>query len=428
MSTVSEILMTPLGVGLRLGAMLLGTTQVYLLLRTWMQKRGAIPTLLCALHVLFGLALLTLMLDGAYRVEYLPYARTYPAVVLWIGSLPWAVIAGIEAILAGLCVLSSLRTAAYARTHPSAQAVKQTVDLLPTGFCVAEESGLILLSNLKMNACNLALTGSSHAGADLLWQAAQERGELQDGKLLVRLPDGMTLLMERGTFSQDGRQLVQITAEDVTEQYRMTAALEERNARLREVQTRLKTYQQQQTELVIRQELLSARTTVHNQLGGILLTGKYHLEHPNLADRKTLLLLFRHINSYLLSEAEAPEDGADLFENALQAAAGFGVTVDVEGTLPPPGVLRSILGQATAECAANAVKHAGGDRLTVSVAEDGFTITNNGEPPSEEIRPAGGLRSLMLAVWQVGGTAELESLPQFKLTVNIPSGDTAVSS
>ena len=419
MNTVSDILLTPLGVWLRLGAMLLMLVQSYLLLLALLQKRRARVLLLFALHGLFGLCLLTLLLDGAYRLDYLPYARAYPAAVRWLGALPWLWIAAAEAVSALLCVCSARSAIVYAGNHPSAQSVKQTVDLLPTGLCVSAEDGLILLSNLRMTACNSSLTGSVYSDANTLWQAAQARGELQDGKLLVRLDNGSALLMERQPFTQNGVSLIQTTAEDVTEQYRMTAELTEKNTRLRELQQRLRDYQRRQKELVIRQELLAARTTIHNQLGGALLTGKYHLEHPDSADAETLRLLLRHINTYLLSEAEEPESGADLYESALETAAGFGVAVEVTGEIPQTGVLRTLLGQAVAECAANTVKHAGGDRLYVRVTGNSFTVTNNGAAPTEKIEPVGGLHSLRQTVEDAGGSMTLESLPQFRLTIQL---------
>ena len=424
MSTVKEILMQPPGIVLRAIAMLLTLVQMHLLLRVLLQKRGFWVTLLYGLHTLCGLLLMTLLFDGAYRLDYLlenaGYERTYPAAVEWVTALPWAAVAFLLCLSAGLCVLCVLRVSAYARTHPSTKSIKQTVDLLPTGICFADQSGLTLLSNLKMNACNSSLTGSSYSDAETLWKAAQAQGETQGEKLLVRLSDETVLLMERSELELDGRRLVQITAEDVSEQYRITAELAEKNARLKAVQLRLKAYREQQAKLAIRQELLAARTSVHNQLGSILLTGRYHLEHPESADPKTLRLLLQHINTYLLSEAEEPELDEDCYESALQAAEGFGVTVEQAGTLPPPGTLRALLAQAIVECAANTVKHAGGNRLEVSGRAHGFTITNNGTPPKEEIRPTGGLRSLCLAVQQAGGTAELQSEPVFSLTVHLP--------
>lgn len=419
MSAVSEILFSPLGVWLRLAAMLLLMLQLCLLLQVISQKRAAAVRLSYLLHALFGGALLTLLLDAAYRLEYLSYQRAYFPAARWIAALPWAAVAAAEAVSLLLCAFCARSILLCAKQRPSAQSVKQTVDLLPAGICVAEEDGLILLSNLKMNACNLALTGSAYSGADALWQTALERGEAHDGKRLVRLPDGTALLLERHELRQDEQRLYQILAEDVTEQYRLTAELSENNARLSELQRRLKDYRQRQTELVIRQELLSARTTIHNQLGGALLTGVYHLEHPESADPETLRLLLQHINTFLLSEAEQPEGEEDSLDTALHTAAGFGVAVGLSGPLPEAGALRALLGQSIAECAANAVKHAGGSRLEVTLEENGFSVTNDGAPPEGEIAPTGGLRSLQLAAEQTGAALTLESSPAFRLTVRL---------
>lgn len=419
MSTVNEILPNPLGIGLRLCAMLLMLVQTYLLLRTLTQKRRLPVTVLYALHALLGLCLLVCLLDRAYTLDYLSYRRAYPAVVLWVGTLPWAAVAGLEAGSALLCLFCFLRSSAYAKNHPSTYSVKNAVDLLPTGICVAEEDGQILLSNLKMNACNQALTGSTYTDANTLWQTVQACAEEKDGTLLLHLKDGTVLQMERELLEQCGRRFVQITAEDVTEEYRMTAELAEKNTRLQRIRERLQEYQQHQNALVLREELLAARTTVHKQLGGALLTGQYHLQHPDSTDSGTLILLLRQINTYLLSEAEEPETRDDPYTAALQTAAGFGVTVSVTGALPATGTLRTLLGQAVAECAANTVKHAGGDRLELTVQADSFTITNNGKPPAEEICPAGGLLSLKLTTEQAGGSLELQSRPRFRLTVHL---------
>ena len=414
MRTVSEILMQPLGVWLRLAAMLLMIGSLCVLLLTVSQRRGWLPILLCALHALFDLCLLALLLDGAYRIEWLPYERAYPSVVLRMTRLPYAAVLAAEALSLLLLLFHLFRILRFARMHPSAQSVKQTVDLLPTGVCISDENGLILLSNLKMNDCLRTLTGSIYSGADALWQAITERGVRQGEDYLLCQEDGTALLAERTELHMDGQKRVQITCEDVTEQYRKTAEMNEKNERLRELQLRLKRYRQEQSELVVRQELLSARTTVHDQLGSALLMGKYHLEHPERSDPQTLRLLLEQLNVSLRSETEAQEQDVDA---ALQAAAGFGVEVDLIGTPPQDRALQLLLGQAIAECAANTVKHAHGSRLEVVIHKDGFEIMNDGAPPAGEVIPSGGLHSLRLAAANAGCRIELESAPRFRLRI-----------
>lgn len=413
MKTVSDILMQPLGLWLRLGSMMLLIGTLYVLLVAVSLRRGKTAIWLSALHTLFHLCLLTLLLDGAYTVYWLPYKRAYLAAVLWMMRLPCAAVIAAEGLSVLVLLWQTLSNRRYARSHPAAQSVKETVDLLPTGVCISDESGLILLSNLKMNAWLRALTGSIYSGADELWQAITERGVQQGTQYLLRLDDGAALLAERTELTMDGQTRVQITCEDVTAQYRMTAELNEKNARLQELQLRLKHYRQEQEELVLRQELLSARTTVHDQLGSALLMGKYHLEHPERSDPQTLRLLLEQLNVSLRAEAETEQD----LDAALQTAAGFGVEVDMQGTPPRDGALRLLLGQAIAECAANAVKHAHGAHLQVVIKDDSFEITNDGAPPEGEIIPSGGLQSLRLAAANAGCRMELESTPRFRLRI-----------
>ena len=127
--------------------------------------------------------------------------------------------------------------------------------------------------------------------------------------------------------------------------------------------------------------------------------------------------MLSQLNTYLLAEVEDPEPHTDEYDDALRLASGIGVTVTVTGTVPTDGLRRTLLGKAIAECAANTVKHAGGDRLEVKVENGGFTITNNGAAPNKAIVPSGGLYTLRLAAEQAGGVMELESSPRFVLRI-----------
>lgn len=419
MSAFQMIVSTPLGVALRLGAMLLVLGQITLWLLALRARRGALCRALSSLHLALGLAFLAPLLDGAYSLEYLPYVRDYPPFVQALYRLPWPAIAGAELaslLVLAACTVSQVR---FARRHPSAQTIKQGVDLLPAGVCVSDPEGTVFLSNLTMNRWARRLTGASLSDGNVLLRAVRTLGDAQGDKRLVRLEDGAALLFAERPLELDGRRYIQLTAEDVSEQYRVTRELEEKNARLRDLQYRMKTYQVRETELITRQELLAARTTVHNQLGGALLTGKYHLEHPERTDPEALRLMLLQINTYLLAEAEDPEPRTDGYESARRLADGIGVSVALTGQVPEEGILRELLGQAIRECAANTVKHAGGDRLEVTLNRDGFRIANNGAPPSGPILPTGGLRSLQLAVEQAGGRMTLEHQPVFSLSVTL---------
>lgn len=419
MKSFASIASAPGGVLLCMLAFLLLGGQTLLLIHAVWQRRGLRRVLSAALHLLGGALFLILLLDGVYTLDYLPYPRAYAQAVQTLYALPWFWIAGLEAADAGLLALGAAGLHRYELGHPSAQTVKQTVDLLPTGLCIAAEDGTVLLSNLAMNRWARLLMGGTLSNAGALWERVASASEEQGGKRLLRLDDGTALLLAERELTLDGRPYRQFSAEDVTEQYRVTRALEEKNARLRDLQLRMKSYQVRESELLMRQELLAARATVHKQLGGALLTGKYHLEHPESTDPDTLRLMLRQINDYLLAEVDDPEPQEDAWEAALRLAAGIGVTVSVSGEVPRGGALRALLGQAVSECAINTVKHAAGKELEVTVTADAFRIVNDGAPPDGEIRPSGGLLSLRQAADQAGGRMELESRPRFALTIRL---------
>ena len=100
-------------------------------------------------------------------------------------------------------------------------------------------------------------------------------------------------------------------------------------------------------------------------------------------------------------------------------ARSIGVTVDINGDLPEQASARTILAHAIQECAANTVKHAGGDRLNVTLSENEIVITNNGKPPKGEIAESGGLLSLRRSVEEAGGTMTVQSQPEFILSIQL---------
>ena len=105
-------------------------------------------------------------------------------------------------------------------------------------------------------------------------------------------------------------------------------------------------------------------------------------------------------------------------------AQRIGVTVVFEGTVPAQEPAREIMAQAIEQCAANTVRHAGGDRLTVTITETGLLYTaefrNNGTPPDQPVRETGGLSYLRKAAEAAGGTVTIQSEPVFVLKVSVP--------
>ncbi|MBQ8080884.1 MAG: hypothetical protein IJ240_03190 [Clostridia bacterium] len=282
------------------------------------------------------------------------------------------------------------------------------------------------LTNLKMDQLCREITGGRLTDTDVFWRELCERGIDQNGSKLVKMASGEVQLFAKNNITVDGKAYTQIVSSDMTEQHRITEELSEKNARLRDIQIRMKAYQAQASDVVISQEILAARQLVHDEVGHALLAARYYLEHPENVSEPDLLAMMRQTNAMLLREVEQPDDMEhDRYLDALKMAEAIGVSVEQSGETPKVGAAREILGRAIGECAANTAKHAEGDRIfvTIKMIGDGFSfaVTNNGAPPKEPIIETGGLLHLRRTVEKAGGTMNVSSVPTFRLFITLPN-------
>ncbi len=213
-------------------------------------------------------------------------------------------------------------------------------------------------------------------------------------------------------------------AANMTAQYSVTEELARKNRHLKSVLNRMKAVAAKERSLAAAREAMNARITVHNRMGGVLLSGKYYLDHPENMKEEELLRMLEFNSYFLLGEAEQPERTADPIQEAIRTAQRIGVRVEISGELPKEQNVRELLAQAVDQCAANVVRHAGGDRLLIQVTETGDHVvaafSNNGRAPEKPIAETGGLFVLRKAVEDAGGTMTVQSHPAFLLTVSIP--------
>lgn len=420
MKPFDEIAQSASGSAVITAAVILLYVQITLLVFALSLRRKSLLAVGCAATTVLGAVLMTFLLDGIYTLDYLPYRREYGAVTESLYALPWIVPLLTEVALTIFSVYAAVSLIRIRRTKVSPYSVKEAVDHLPVGICIADpRTGSVLLSNLKMNEVFTLMAKHPLTNAEELSGlfATDDSGLYKHGENAYRL--------SRWELKADGKSYTETTLEDQTEQYRKTRELEEKNARLIDLQVRLKAYRVRNEDLLIKRELLEARKTIHSELGAALLTGKYWFEHPENVEGKELLSMMRQINTYLLAEAEEPEDRRDEYAAALKIAERIGVRVSESGEAPLEEPFRSVIGLALGECAANAVKHAGGDRVTVLFTQNGnrreAVITNNGIPPEKEIKEVGGLLSVRMAAKEAGMEMILQSAPTFSLTLRFSS-------
>ena len=412
-----------LGAVMRVMSALLFLGQLYVCQQVIHQRRKAGTVLLAALNALAGSLLFGVLSGDRDRVVAGASLR-YQQFALRAYTLPWPVFLGLEAVFALLLFLFVRNIIRFSHRNVTPDTIKEAVDLLPVGICFGNGKGEALLANIRMTNLCFALTGLPMNNAAALWEAVRQKGENQDGHYLVRMADGTAHLFSRAQITMNGKPYIQFTAVDVTEQARVTADLLARNAKLWEVQYRMKAYHAQAMEMFMDEELLSARTEVHDGWGHLLLMGRAYLEHPEKTDEEKLLQMMEQYNRSMLADAEAPSPPADSWAEALRRADRLGVRIKITGDVPEKGRVRSLLGHALSECTANTVKHAGGDQVSMTMERNhGFltaVFSNNGQPPEEPVQELGGLLSLRRMTEKLGGVMEIRSSPDFRLALTVP--------
>ena len=95
------------------------------------------------------------------------------------------------------------------------------------------------------------------------------------------------------------------------------------------------------------------------------------------------------------------------------------------GELPEDTDLRKVFLIAIRECLTNGVRHADATLIHAEIVRKNKSIllyiTNNGKPPEGVVVPKGGLLNLLRYVADCGGKMKIESLPQYVLSIELPS-------
>ena len=409
-----------------LGSLALVVGSLIALIRSILARRGRRILLTAGLNLLAGFLLFLVLMDCArfaYLTEPDPRYRAFQTALF---GLPWGLYAIPEVLSAVILFLLLRNDRRYRLNHLTPDAIRETVNLLPEGICISAPDGTVLLSNLQMETLYRNLTGGTLSDAVRFREYLEGNGEKQGTVILAHTADGAVWRFAGKHVTGNGTEYDRLTASDVTVPYRIMEELRGKNEHLQELQRRMKEVSELSGDMFIAQEEVAARTALHNQLGQVLLMGRHTLEHPDSTDAELVRMATLEMNRFLLREAEAPsESRTNRLQQALAMAKSIGVQTEITGILPESPAYRALLAQAVQECAANAVKHAEGDRLVLRPEENEkewiVRITNNGRPPEKPVTESGGLLSLRRHTEAAGGTMTVESSPAFALVLRLPA-------
>lgn len=323
----------------------------------------------------------------------------------------------IAAFLTALTVYFLWYAHRWDKMNPSVSSLKEGIDDLPSGLCWYYEDGVVALRNHVMEQLCSKITNEKLYDGNVLKEALLRH--IDDHSMML-LPDGTVWSVVFSTVEKDGFLLNEICAHNMTEEYKTTLRLQEKQKQAELANEKLTKYSRELAQMITAGEILSAKVRIHDELGQtLLLTKKYLLCGGTEEDRKKLLYVLRKNNT--LMEKHPDKSGKSYLNMIREAAFDMGVTLVIEGKMPSKTEIGDIITTAIHENLTNTIRHAQGNEMQVKIANDhGFCtaeFTNNGKIPAGPIEERGGLSMLRALVEAVGGKMEIEHEPQYKMTL-----------
>lgn len=313
------------------------------------------------------------------------------------------------------------------------RSVKEAFDNLPSGICYFDKNDILRLSNRQMYRIVFVLADcelQDRKNFDLILKEPPTKSGVMREKNNYLFPDGKVWkITKKSVIDENEDEYTEYLAFDVTELYRRKQELEISNAEQQEIMNRMENIARNIVAITREEEILSMKMKIHNQLGFTLQSTRKFIAQGCPADKKEQLVAQQRKMAKTLLGETGNTDEVDAYAEIKHIADHLGIRIVTTGELPQNEQQRNLVTMAVCECLTNTVRHAGGDEVYVKIDKGSenlaVTVTNNGTPPKSEITPGGGLISLRDKIERFGGTMQLVSLPEFKLTVTLPDKEGA---
>ena len=347
-----------------------------------------------------------------------------------IGALPAAAVVLFLLVLTILACAEQGRIVRWNRSRISDASVKEAMDRLPAGLCYALPEGLPLLVNERMNRIHGDLFDTPLMNALETWNKILKLPDAEKApdenwskhQKIVRLPDGSIVGFQKRMLSMEEGDAVEITAADLTREFRLTEELQEKERRARAMNVRLKFLMETIGYMTMSRELFQLKVALHDNMGKSLILTRKYCVNPCEEDRIELLRRWS-VNMGILI-GEGPEDWQVPYYVISKEAERLGIRLEIGGKLPEEEWLLPVVDQAISAHVTNVLRHAEGTvaRVRVTKQEQTYELsfTNDGRAPEGEVRETGGLANLRRTVEEAGGRMEIRSLPVFEMRLTFP--------
>ncbi len=338
------------------------------------------------------------------------------------GEGPYLIIS--EAALLARAVFVCAKRARELKTGISALSIKAAVDALPAGVLFCEKNGFVLLCNERMRGLMTVLTGRVHRNGNDFYDLLQS-GDVLPGcvkselerQIVYLLPDNSAWMFTKTELQIKRRTYIQLTAADITERWRLTGQLRERESRLSQRREELSAAIANINTLSRERETQRAKLRTHDILGERLTLLLRAIRTEQAPDYELLHTLTGGLSGVIKAAGASARDELDSLVNTFGA---LGVAVEISGELPGDGETARLFAEIAREAVANAVKHGFATRVNIETSASRMAISDNGFSTSGAIKEGGGLGGMRKRLEPLNGALTVETQPRFTLTVLLP--------
>ena len=312
--------------------------------------------------------------------------------------------------------------------HLGRNCIKQAMDRFPCAVCYFSPSGDVKLCNLQMHRLFHRLAQKELQTLADLTQALGDCDErsgiirLSDVRQTYLFPDGKVWRYAQSEITANGKVYTEALFADVTELYEKNLELHRQTAQLQKISGELKQLSENVQTLAEERETLTAKTKLHDSMGsGLLAVRRILQQKTDSTENDAAVMQFRRAVAVLQEENSSPQYDVTEF---IRNAAVSGIRVDITGELPKEKAPLRLILPILREACVNAARHADATALYVAAEQTAgayvLRIQNDGRQPEDEVVPRGGLADLGKRMAEVGGSMDIQSQPDFVLTVTLP--------
>lgn len=246
-----------------------------------------------------------------------------------------------------------------------------------------------------------------------------------DGSFFISHKDKIYCIEEKMFANLDDK-IIQISGQDITEEYLNLCKLKELNDEIRGQNARLRQYIKDSIEINHQQELLDAKISIHGKFGDCLAMTRHLLKNPDDTELgKKVPGLWQQI---IVGFTSTPSDNGIAqkgYEELQRVSKLVGCKINVDGKLPD-GSAQPLLVKFLREALNNAIRHANATSMNIEIANfknDGKVVVyDDGTAAKPFTKMGGGLSSLMDAMEKNGILMSIDNTDRFVITLCFPEG------